>query len=100
MTERIDHAEKAREWIGHRNVPSYGGSQHQVAVAQVHATLALVEQQRIANLIALSEPRELPGGGEVSYNIWQFKEEDGQIKAWGLLPDVAAALGTEVENNE
>lgn len=27
---------------------------HTIAIAQVHATLALVEQQRIANLIALA----------------------------------------------
>jgi hypothetical protein len=47
MTERIDHAAEARELL-ENYAPDY-------MVAQVHATLALVEQQRIANLIAISQ---------------------------------------------
>ncbi len=58
-TERIDHAAEAMRCL---DIPSHfirndgtspeGG--RMVAEAQVHATLALVEQQRIANLIALT----------------------------------------------
>ena len=57
MTERIDHAAKARYWL-----PAKGDgiTPNHVAVAQVHATLALVEQQRIANLIALGNAEHGP----------------------------------------
>ena len=54
MSERVDHAAEAveslaaaKEWD---TVPE---AALLVADAQAHATLALVEQQRIANLIAL-----------------------------------------------
>ena len=66
MAERIDHAANARRNIdGLHDYQAEEGmtdeSMLTVAIeAQVHATLALVEQQRIANLIALasvSEPR-------------------------------------------
>lgn len=70
MSERIDHAAKAREILHEldagvaeveNNLPHdwCGASDNEqwmvsatFAEAQVHATLALVEQQRIANLIA------------------------------------------------
>lgn len=58
-TERIDHAAKARFWIereANMNAP-YVPSETGFALAQVHATLALVEQQRIANLIELARFR-------------------------------------------
>ena len=60
MTERIDHAKKARRNIDglHDYQAEEGMSDESmltVAIeAQVHATLALVEQQRIANLIQLT----------------------------------------------
>ena len=47
MTDRIDHAAEATALL-ENYAPDY-------TVAMVHATLALVEQQRIANLIALAE---------------------------------------------
>jgi len=58
MTERTDHAAEA---IRHRDyAESPGPGDPQLAAnwllsAQVHATLALVEQQRIANLIAIHD---------------------------------------------
>lgn len=60
MTDRIDHAEKARteldflhEWMAEEGQTD--ATQLASAIeAQVHATLALVEQQRIANIIALT----------------------------------------------
>lgn len=52
-----------------------------IALAQVHATLALVEQQRIANRIALAQPISLPSGSKV----------------WHLLHDpVTGALGEDI----
>lgn len=60
MTERIDHAAEARrkmrvtaELLMHE-----GDELHAIGntlEAQVHATLALVEQQRIANLITVAD---------------------------------------------
>jgi hypothetical protein len=57
--ERIDHVAEARRLL---SAEANGGTQAERALllqgamqaAQVHATLALVEQQRIANLIALA----------------------------------------------
>lgn len=57
MSERIDHAAKARYWLPQKGD---GITPNHVAVAQVHATLALVEQQRIANLIALGNAEHGP----------------------------------------
>lgn len=50
MTERIDHVAEARHLLA--NYPGVVGNRP-FDVAHVHATLALVEQQRIANLVAL-----------------------------------------------
>lgn len=57
-TERTDHAQEALSCIGLLAEIGYAADhgyrkQEYLAEAQVHATLALVEQQRIANLIAL-----------------------------------------------
>lgn len=54
MSTRTDHAKEAQEWIMRALNPTDAFERSSAAkVAQVHATLALVEQQRIANLIAL-----------------------------------------------
>lgn len=50
MTERTDHAAESRKLLD--GYPAVVGNRP-FDVAQVHATLALVEQQRIANLIAV-----------------------------------------------
>lgn len=56
MAERIDHAAEARKALGHITGVDPATNQITLALeAQVHATLALVEQQRIANLIALTD---------------------------------------------
>jgi len=52
MSKHIDHAEEARKIL--RGQPAGADA------AQVHATLALVEQQRIANLLNLpGTPEEI-----------------------------------------
>ena len=59
MSNRIDHAGEARRFLASAGEPGADMSAHtatsRAARAQAHATLALVEQQRIANLIALME---------------------------------------------
>lgn len=54
MSQRIDHvaeAMKCIQWAHDHSAPEM------LDQAQVHATLALVEQQRVANLIALGQVR-------------------------------------------
>lgn len=48
----IDHAARARELLVEANSVGGAANARQVAEAHVHATLALVEEQRTANLIA------------------------------------------------
>ena len=96
MTERIDHAAKARYWLPQKGD---GITPNHVAVAQVHATLALVEQQRIANLIALAPPMRILGEGdtEVSVPVFVVTASDGALRRVELKPDIAAALGIKEE---
>lgn len=51
MTERIDHAVEARDTLTEVGYPA--SNEGAMLHALTHATLALVEQQRIANIIAL-----------------------------------------------
>lgn len=62
MTKRIDHAaesERIAEHLGEDIIAQEGITDATIIATQLdalrHATLALVEQQRIANLIALSQ---------------------------------------------
>ena len=61
MSARIDHGEAAKEWIANsvKAQASVQPNNEQLAaayasIAQTHATLALVEQQRIANLLTVA----------------------------------------------
>lgn len=54
MTERIDHVAEARKVATRIENNSYADRQQYLTEAQLHATLALVEQARVANLIAVS----------------------------------------------
>lgn len=68
MSERIDHAAEAVLCMKYAESPSAGSPEVaavHMAQAQVHATLALVEQQRIANLITVAGWVEEQGVGEV-----------------------------------
>lgn len=89
--ERVDHAayaadllEKQSHWPADRdgNDPE---SDRVIQEALVRATLALVEQQRIANVIALGSPQKLIGGGEASVPSWD--------RQYQLRPEIAEALG-------
>ena len=100
MSGRIDHAAEARkrivwgeEWMereGDTDVTNTVVALH----AQVHATLALAEQQRIANLIALSESgRTTVNGARAALSaLYVGAVEDGTAHMQ-LRPDIAAALG-------
>ena len=88
MSERIDHAAEAREWID--AAARHPGATSTAILAQAEATLALVEQQRIASLVALvaADP---DGLGRSAYSALAVMSSDRQRTI--LDPDIAAALG-------
>lgn len=55
MSAHIDHVSLAKDFIAINDIPADHVGAARIAIAQVHATLALVEQQRIANLIAMGQ---------------------------------------------
>lgn len=55
MSERIDHVTEARNYIACWEEKAGQHPELDMALLQAHATLALVEQQRITNLIALAQ---------------------------------------------
>lgn len=90
MNERIDHAAEARGEMRYSHDCLADGREDRAGLAlseaQIHATLALVEQQRIANLIALHRH-------EVKYDIgsWSRLYNEGEE----LRPEIKEALGIE-----
>ena len=87
MSERIDHAAEGDRLMSLASSPRDASTETIALCAQVHATLALVEQQRIANLIALRKawtPVEQACSDDLArfYNVGNVIDED-----------IAAALG-------
>lgn len=77
-----------------------------LALAQVHATLALAEQQRIANLIAFLPGIEMPetGGAMVQADglteiIRKTNHEGREYGMYRIRPDIALALRIETAND-
>lgn len=106
MSDRIDHAAKAREAL---NAALENPAEGQVTdpwllAAQALATLALVEQQRIATLIALAESchpllREQVADDAAATLTVAREHDDERLGGWHeLAPDIAAALGIEVRD--
>jgi hypothetical protein len=100
MTER--HAESARSildssmGIVRDETGASAEAAEMIAEAQVHATLALVEQQRIANLIALADhASELFGNyaGEAGGMGTLFSHPEDEGGNMRLRDDVRKALG-------
>ena len=97
---RIDHAAEAQKVLA---MPTsvWGSPSDVLAGAQVNATLAVAEQLRIANLIALGY-----GGDEADCDqaradaraalVDWHAHEDPEMGGWPeIRPDIAAALGTD-----
>lgn len=97
MTDRIDHKAEAIGLVSEANrllnldEPLTAEAAHLATVAQVHATLYLAEQQRVANLIALGNVYDLADGGHVRLATWDPRTGE-------LHPDIAATLGLGVES--
>ena len=88
MSEKIDHKNEAIDRV---EGTFFGGATDQqrangIAKAQVHATLYLAEQQRIANLIAL-------GYGVVSRRMPNDLGEEGTRKAVKVDATIREGLG-------
>ena len=100
MTDRIDHAERSRRRM-ERTLSNYETGEDAgaivVALAALNdATLALVEQQRIANLIALA--KETFAAHEASEALGTFATATPGERI-GLRPEIAAALGIKVDHD-
>ena len=87
--ERIDHAAEARDMLDGKN--HYGSASEALA----HATLALVEQQRIANRIAIGvalRDEALLRDGRVSNQLQTWLYNGGGILGY-FMEDEKEALG-------
>ena len=106
MPKRIDHAGGAMTHIeyAHERRGEAGDMEETrleaAFIAQAEAMLALVEQQRIANLIALAEFAHeqygtyAPTGANLPALFLPPETDQGNMR---LHPDIAAALGIKQE---
>ena len=98
MSDRIDHAAEAVALLNLAAAAQHQGDpRHLIAAAQVHATLALVEQQRIANLIALTKETFAAYEACEALGTFATAKCGEQI---GLRPEIAAALGIEAVDHD
>lgn len=102
MSGREAHATEADRVIS--TLPGGDTLGEAYAYAQTHALLAIAEQLRISNLIALAES-ESPTLGEPAYRAtealarWIRTTNEGVgSDHWALRPNIAAALGIEAES--
>lgn len=99
MTERIDHAGAARRVMAHIPEATLTGNDEAIAWAQVQATLTLVEQQRLANLIALASTLGESDWGmdvlaaEAAASLVRFVPHSPDDEHPEIVPEVASALG-------
>ena len=96
MSDRINHAANSRRAIDtvrdwqEREGETDATMLAEVGIAQAEATLALVEQARIANLIAL-----VNGDTHLSTTAYLQVAVEAGIYPAEFRPDIAAALGVE-----
>ena len=95
---RIDHAARANNVLRSVASASMASAEATVSViaAQTHATLALVEQQRIANLIALAQGTD--GSFSTTTRDLAYLSIVGGGPDAMPHPEIAAALGIEVDH--
>ena len=101
MPDRIDHAAEAQKVLA---MPTsvWGSPSDVLAGAQVNATLAIVEQLRIGNLIALGGYGDSEAGTDQARSdaraalVEWHAHEDPEMGGWPeIRPDIAAALGID-----
>lgn len=90
MTERIDHVAAAIDMVHAAQAASNLESIRAIALgAQVHATLAMVEQQRTANLIALGRTGRVAPSPIFNEQLSAFDLDSPQT----LRTEIREALG-------
>lgn len=103
------HVEQAKEWLKDAPVEYRNGNAKRaslcVGMAQVEATLALAEQQRIANLIALAGLPTILGNTVSVYadhlrdwaltRLAEYRYTPPDYEEIAVLPEIAQALGVE-----
>lgn len=101
MTDRIDHAAEAVALLNLAVTAQHQGDpRHLIAAAQAYAALALVEQQRIANLIALASSADsIAARAQAEITLFE-RVTRGSYLALLLRPDIAAALGIKAVGHE
>ena len=109
MTNRIDHAAEA---VGLLALAAAGvrDRRYLIAATHIHATLAVAEQARIANLIALAklagrdedahEEVAAAAYGALNALISYQDGHSGPDEVAVLRPDIAAALGIEAVDHD
>ena len=92
----IDHKAEAERVLENAPHDNLSNNQDAFAWAQIHATLALAEQTRIANLIALeaaTEPRN-----HASYILHNAQDDpDASFPNYQIRPYIARVLGLDKE---
>ena len=103
--KRFDHAKAAHGWSDTASRPELTMEQTSAfaAIAQVHATLALVEQQRIANVISLMQMQaEIDENTEMLahdalHSLISFERKgtqlSGPVDVPSIRPEIREALG-------
>ena len=97
MPNRIDHAAEAQKVLA---MPTsvWGSPSDVLAGAQVHASLAIAEQLRIGNLIALGygdSEDQARSDARAALVEWHA-HEDPAMGGWPeIRPEIAAALGVD-----
>ena len=102
MPDRIDHAAEAQRFLA-KSTSAWGSPSDVLAGAQVHATLAIVEQLRIGNLIALANASHMgesfddteEARREAAYKLIAYCRVDPDDEFPVIAPDIAAALGID-----
>ena len=102
MTYRIDHAAEAQKVLAMPTSMWGSPKSEMLAGAQVNATLAIVEQLRIGNLIALGGYGDSEAGTDQARSdaraalVEWHAHEDPEMGGWPeIRPDIAAALGID-----
>lgn len=101
MSDRIDHAAEAVGLLALAVTAQHQGDpRHLIAAAQAYAALALVEQQRIANLIALASSTDsIAARAQAEITLFE-RVTRGSYLALLLRPDIAAALGIKAVGHD
>ena len=101
MSDRIDHAAEAVGLLALAVAAQHQGDpRHLIAAAHIHATLAVAEQARIANLIALAGASDsIRARQQAEEVLYQPTPVQAGIDL-PLTPDIAAALGIEAVDHD